>query len=289
MRLPDFFTRKEVVHMPPVRFKATRKRVAVIDALLRTEGQHTLDSISKKLSVTVRTVCRDLAFMKQKMGLPIVHDQNRGYYYALPVAPASLSPDAACRPYATGQASRTFSMETVRRNLEIVHDALYEGRTLTVSLLEAGDVMGAFNIRPYFLSRLRGDLYLFASRTDSDALMNIPISTISRAEPGPEVQEPSPFGEERVRSSGGWIRAGTRHPVTIRVKKTEGWAADLQMCEEQKVERSGRGLVFHFKTDDLEEVRTVVRLLGTGVKVEEPQRLRQGETTAGAMAGIFLV
>ncbi len=275
--------------MPPVRFKATRKRVSIIDALLRAEGPHTLDSISKKLGVTVRTVCRDLAFMKQKMGLPIAHDQNRGYFYALPVAPVSLTPDIACRFYATGPASRTLSMEAVRRNLEIVHDALYESRTLTVSLLGACDTMVACTIRPYFLSRLRGDLYLFASRTDSDALMNIPVSEISRAEPGPEMQEPSPFGEERVRSSGGWIRAGTRHPVSIRFKETTDWAADLQMCEEQEVERSSRGLVFHFRADDLEEVRTLVRLLGPRVKVEEPQRLRPRETGAGAMAGVFLV
>jgi predicted DNA-binding transcriptional regulator YafY len=275
--------------MPPVRFKATRKRVAVIDVLLRAEGRHTLDSISKKLGVTVRTVCRDLAFMKQRMGLPIAHDQDRGYYYALPVAPVDFAADVTCRPYALSPASKTFSMEAVRRNLEIVHHALYEGRTLTVSLLGPRDTMVARNIRPYFFSRLRGDLYLFASRTDSDALMNIPVSTISRAEPGPEMQEPSPFGDERVRSSGGWIRSGTRHHVTIRFKKTEDWVADLQMCEEQKVERSGRGFVFHFKADDLEEVRTVVRLLGTRVMVEEPRRLRPDETSACAMAGVFLV
>lgn len=275
--------------MPPVRFKATRKRVSVIDAILRSEGRHTLDSLSKTLGVTVRTVCRDLAFMKQKMGLPVAHDQTQGYFYALPVAPVNLASNLAARPFAAGPATRVLSLEAVRHNLEIVHDALYKNRTLFVRLLRNDGIKIDYPIRPYFLSRMRGDLYLFAGRTDSHALLNVPVSTILRVEQGPEMDEPSPFGAEKVRSSGGWVRSGTRHTVRLRFKKHEDWASQLQICEDQKVEMSNRGLVFQFGTDDFDDVRRLVRLLGHCVRLEDPDLHLRDEAGAGATAGILLL
>ncbi len=273
--------------MPPIRFKATRRRVAVIDTMLRSEGKHTLDAIARRLNVTVRTICRDLAYMKQKMGLPIAHDPKKGYYYAFPVAPVGQLSGAPAHPLRAASASAGVSMDVIRTNLEAIHDALYQGRRLILTLGRGEEPKEEFGVRPFFLSRLRGDLYLFAARLDSDALINLPIPAISRVEAGPDLEGPSPFGPDKVRPAGGWIRSGIRYRVKLRFKRQAEWARDLQICEDQKLESTPHGLVLRFETDDLDGVRTLVRLLGHWVKVEEPAALRSWEGKAHAIAGFF--
>ncbi len=275
--------------MPPIRFKATRRRVAIIDAVLRSEGKHTLESISGRLGVTVRTTCRDLAFMKQKMGLPVAHDPQRGYYYALPVAPIDQPSRTMSSPLKTGPASGGLPMDVVRRNLEVIHEALYEGRRLILTQGSGDEVTEEFGVRPFFLSRLKGDLYLFAARIESDVLVNLPISTIRRAEAGTHLEGPSPFGADKVRAAGGWVRSGIRYRVSLRFKRQPDWVRDLQICEDQRVESTPRGLFVRFDTDDLENVRALVRLLGRWVKVEEPSALRSAEGKMHAIAGSFFI
>ncbi len=275
--------------MPPIRYKATRRRVAIIDAMLRSEGRHTLEAIAGRLGVTVRTTCRDLAFMKQKMGLPIAHDQRKGYYYAFPVAPVGQTSGALSPPLKAARAPGGVPMDAVRRNLQVIHEALYEGRRLILSREHGDEAKEECIVRPFFLSRLKGDLYLFAACLDSDALVNLPISSISRGEAGARTEGSSPFGPDRVRPAGGWVRSGSRYRVSLRFKRQADWVRELQICEDQKMESTARGLVVRFETDDLEGVRTLVRLLGHWVRVEEPAVLRSWEGKALAIASFFLM
>ena len=253
----------------PERNLATRKRVQAIDGMLRAGGRNTLESMSDRLSVTVRTLCRDLKFMKDEVKLPLAHDRARGYHYAHAVPLLDLLEEAR-EPLQLPEGFLP-QREGLRQDLEVVHEALYGGKALTITLREEGE---AFPFHPYFLSRFRGDWVLFGFRPDSKSLANFPLAFLSEVRPG-EDRFPLPdTGGSPVRQAGGWIRKGRSFRVSLRFRAADARARDLFLTEDQEVREIGGETRIRFTTDSMEDVRRFLYLAGDGVSAEEPSLLR---------------
>jgi len=253
----------------PERNLATRKRVQAIDGMLRAGGRNTLESMSDRLSVTVRTLCRDLKFMKDELKLPLAHDRARGYHYAHAVPLLDLLEEAR-EPLQLPEGFLP-PREGLRQDLEVVHEALYGGKALTLTLREEGE---AFPFHPYFLSRFRGEWVLFGVRPDSHSLANVPLAALSEIRPGEGRFSPPTAGGSAIRQAGGWIRKGRSFRVSLRFGAGSTWARKLFLTEDQEVREIGGETRVRFTTDSMEDVRRFLHLAGDGVSAEEPSLLR---------------
>ncbi len=256
--------------MAPERNLATRKRVQAIDGMLRSGGKNTLESMADRLSVTIRTLCRDLKFMKDELKFPLAHDRLRGYHYAHPVPPPDFFEEAR-EPLHMPEGFLS-PREGLRKDLEIVHEALYGGQALILTLREGDE---AFSFHPYFLSRFRGEWVLFGFRPDTHSLANVPWVALAEIRPGEDRFPPPDTGGSAIRQGGGWIRKGRIFRVSLRFGAGNTWARKLLLTEDQEVsEIGGGGTCIRFTTDSMEDVRRFLNLAGDGVSVEEPSLLR---------------
>ncbi len=259
--------------MAPVKFKSIQKRTLKMDRLLRSEAPNTLASLAESMGVTQRTVCRDLAYMKEELGLPIEHAYGRGYYYALPVPPLEdlegLDPRGAPPPPPVRRNARP-TAET----LEKIHSALYGQKKISASVTRKGEDEGTRVLHPHFLSRVASRLILFAYRPDRRELVNIPVEHLEGVTVLPDKFLDPPLSEVKVKEGEGWIRSGSLYKVSLRFASSLAWARELQLADGQMLEVSGPYTTIRFRTDDLEAVRRLVFFLGDSVMVEEPAILR---------------
>ncbi len=78
---------------PRLDHRSTWQRLCRIDDWIRSGTYPNKQSMARKLGVTVRTVTRDLQFMKEEKGLPIEYDARRyGFYYSKPVQGFAQTP-----------------------------------------------------------------------------------------------------------------------------------------------------------------------------------------------------
>ncbi len=261
------------VIMAPVKFKSVQKRTFKMDRLLRSETPNTLASLAEAMGVTQRTVCRDLAYMKEELGLPIEHAYGRGYYYALPVPPLEdveqIDPRSTPPPPALRKSARA-TAET----LEKIHSALYGQRKISVSVSRQGEDNGTWVLHPHFLSRIASRLILFAYRPERRELVNIHVEQLKGVTVLPDKFLDPPLSDVKVKEGEGWIRSGSLYKVSLRFASSLAWARDLQLADGQVLEVSGPHTTIRFRTDDLEAVRRLVFFLGDSVMVEEPAILR---------------
>ena len=259
--------------MAPVKFKSVQKRTLKMDRLLRSDAPNTLASLAEALDVTQRTVCRDLAYMKEELGLPVEHVYGRGYYYALPVPPLEevqgLDPRNAPPP-----PPQRLNARTTAETLEKIHSALYGQKKISVTLTRKGVSDGAWVLHPHFLSRVASRLILFAYRPDRRELVNIPVEQLEGVTVLPDKFLDPPLSEAKVKEGEGWIRSGSLYKVSLRFASSLAWARELQLADGQVLEVSGPHTTIRFRTDDLEAVRRLVFFLGDSVMVEEPAILR---------------
>jgi predicted DNA-binding transcriptional regulator YafY len=248
---------------------ATRRRVQAIDGMLRSGKKNSLESMAEALSVTVRTLCRDLRFMKDDLKLPVSHERNRGYFYAQPVPYLDFL-EADPEPVRVPEGFRPVR-EGLREDLEVVHDALCEGKALT---LTHPDEEEPFPFHPYFLSRFRGEWVLFGYRPCTGALANLPLSSLREIRSGEGRFPPPELGEGRIRQAGGWIRKGSGFRVGLRFHHRNAWARHLLLTEDQEVREEDGEVRVRFTTHCMEDVTRFLRLAGDGVAVEEPSLLR---------------
>lgn len=255
--------------MAPERYLATRKRVQAIDGMLRAGGKNTLESMAHRLSVTVRTLCRDLRYMKDDLKLPVAHDRLHGYHYAHPVPLLDLFEEA--REPLRMAAGLLPPREGLKQDMEVLHEALYGGKAVTLSLGEEGE---SFPFHPYFLSRFGGEWVLFGFRPDTASLANLPLASLAQIRSREETFPPPAPGERLIRQAGGWIRKGQGFRVSLRFSAGKPWARGLFLTEDQEVRESGGETRIRFTTDSMEDVRRFLHLAGDGVSAEEPSLLR---------------
>ncbi len=208
--------------MAPVKFKSVQKRTLKMDRLLRSDGPNTLASLAEAMGVTQRTVCRDLAYMKEELGLPVEHVYGRGYYYALPVPPLEdmqgLDPRNAPPP-----PPQRLSARTTAETLEKIHSALYGQKKISVTLTREGESDGAWVLHPHFLSRVASRLILFAYRPDRRELVNIPVEQLEGVTVLPDKFLDPPLSEAKVKEGEGWIRSGSLYKVSLRFASSLAW------------------------------------------------------------------
>jgi len=259
--------------MAPIKNKSAQKRASTIDRLLRSDTPNTLASLAEALGVTQRTVCRDLSYMKEEMGLPIEHSYGRGYHYALPVAPLEDLEDRPPRSTPPKRPLRRSSRDTVAI-LEKIHAALYGQKKITVTIAGEGGEDASWVLHPHFLSRVASRLTLFAYRPDRRELVNIPVQSLSKVAVLADRFLDPPLSEIKVKEGEGWIKSGSLYKVSLRFPSSPAWARNLQMADGQVVETTASHITIRFRTDDLEAVRRLVFFLGDTVTVEEPAILR---------------
>jgi len=261
------------VTMAPVKYKSVQKRASKIDRLLRSNTSNTLASLAEALMVTQRTVCRDISYMKEEMGLPIEHSYGRGYHYALPVPPLEDTENRDFRSAPPKRPMRQSSRDTVAI-LEKIHSALYGQKKITVTIAGEGGEDVSWILHPHFLSRVASRLTLFAYRPDRRELVNIPVQNLSKVAVLADRFLDPPLSEIKVKDGEGWIKSGSLYKVSLRFPSSPAWARDLQMADGQVVETTTSHITIRFRTDDLEAVRRLVFFLGDTVTVEEPAILR---------------
>lgn len=259
--------------MAPVKYQSVQKRAGKMDRLLRSNTPNSLASLAEALGVTQRTVCRDLSYMKEKMGLPIEHSYGRGYHYALPVPPLENMENRDPRSAPPKRPMRRSSRETAEI-LEKIHSALYGQKKITVTVDGEGGKGASWVLHPHFLSRVESRLTLFAYRPDRRELVNIPVQNLSKVAVLPGRFLDPPLSEIKVKEGEGWIKSGSLYKVSLRFPSSPAWPRDLQMADGQVVETTASHITIRFRTDDLEAVRRLVFFLGDTVTVEEPAILR---------------
>ena len=243
-----------------------------MDQLIRSGEVLALGELAKELGVTERTLYRDLAHMKNRLGLPIARHPALGYRYTRPVPPLD-SREAVAGPNSAGKGPQAGRPTRLRRLLETLHQALYEHRTVWIAFVDRPEADAGFLLNPLFLSRIRGEVALFGVRPSDGALLNVPTRRLECVRPTLETfEEPIPSGA-KVRESDGWVAAGSRHQVRLRFPAAQEWARDLLVTESQSVEETPEELVLSFRTDDLAGAKLLVCLLGRSVQVEGPPAL----------------
>lgn len=248
-------------------------RVCRLDQLLRSGQVFALRDLARNLAVTERTLYRDLAYMKNTLGLPISRHPAHGYRYTRPVPPLE-SRDTVTGLRAMGQAPQALKPTHLRRLLEAVHGALYERRTVWIALADRREADEGFLLNPLFLSKINGETLLFGVRTSDGALLNLPTRRLEDVRLTPSTFEEPFAGEAKVRESEGWGAPGSLHAVRLRFPSSPQWVRDLLVSEDQSMEESHPALVLSFRTDDLARTAALVKLLGPFVRVEGPPQLQ---------------
>jgi hypothetical protein len=245
----------------------TADRVALIDRLLRGKERVTLALLIDKLGVTERTVCRDLEYMKQKLGLPVSHTVERGYCYSRQV-PDLAEPEPVAGP-ATAP-SLPVRRGRSRRILGTIHEALYGRKQVWIEGAEPTGSTGPFAFHPFFLSKVLGEFLLFGYRPSDGVLMNLPLRYLEDVRLTPQTFESGLAEGPKVRESEGWAGKGATHEVRLLFLPEATWAQDLFFAQGQVVEKASSGLAVRFRTDDLARVDRLAAVLGSKVRVEVP-------------------
>lgn len=252
--------------------KCLRDRLDRMDQLFRSGEALTLARLAAELGVTERTLYRDLAHMKNKLGRPIERHPVNGYRYTRPVPPLEAG-EAVSGPEGSSNAHAAPKPSRLRLFLEIIHRALYEGRSLWVTCAGRAEAGGEFCLDPLYLSRIQGEVVLFGVRPSDEALLNLPVRCLE----GVRAAE-STFGERmpggaRVRVSEGWLPSGVAHEIRLLFPAGVEWARALLVTGDQAEEDGPRGHQIRFRTGDLERAARFILELGPSVRVEGPPAL----------------
>ena len=253
--------------MAPERSRSTRRRVYKIDRILREEPSPTLEGLARLLGVTVRTICRDLDFMRRTLGLTILHSRKRGFHYPDPPPPILEPPENPKE----GRVPAPGSTDPRHREaLEVVHRALYECRSIRLSARWPDGERGEAPLRPFFLSRITGRWWLFGKRTDTGVLVNLPLDAVESAAPAGDITLPSPFPGPKVREEALWTdQRPPRFTVSLKAPAACSWLGHCLLGENQSVGTDPSGsIVVRFETGDLDSVMRLIVLLGGGVRLE---------------------
>jgi biotin operon repressor len=243
-----------------------------MDQLLREGEALTLERLAAELGVTERTVYRDLAHLKNRLGRPIVRHPENGYRYTRPVPPletreAVTGPDGSGNSHTSGKPSR------LRLLVETVHRAVYESRSLWVTCAGRPETSGEFCLDPLYLSRIRGEVVLFSRRRSDGALLNLPLRCLEGARAADSVPGEVPLEGDKVRVSEGWLPSGGPHEIRLMFPRGVEWCRALLVTGDQSEEDGPRGHRICFRTRDLERAARFIRTLGPSVRVEGPPDL----------------
>jgi len=256
--------------MSPMRSSRIDDRVALIDRLLRGQERVTLARLTRELGVTERTVCRDLEFMKERLGLPVQHSAARGYHYARPV-PLLVAREAVAGPISRSKPPTRDGR--LRRLLETIHEALYAQHEIWIETMEGPGPLKPFVLQPFFLSRVLGDLLLFGCRPEDGRLFNLSLRLLEDVRPTGNRFEASLAEGPKVRESEGWGGKGEASEVELFFPPEAHWASSLFFAQNQTGEQTTDGHTVRFRTGDLERVRDLACVLGDRVRVA----VRSGE------------
>jgi biotin operon repressor len=252
--------------------KNLRDRLGRMDQLFRSGEALTLARLAEELGVTERTLYRDLAYMKNKLGRPIERHPANGYRYTRPVPPLE-SGEAVSGPEGTGNAHSAAKPNRLRLWLEILHRALYEGGSLWVTCSGRAEAGGEFCLNPLYLSRTQGEVVLFGVRPSDGALLNLPVACLEGVRAAESASsERVPVGA-KIRASDGWLPSGGPHEIRLLFPAGIEWARALLVTGDQRVEDGSRGHQIRFRTGDLERAARFIRMLGPSVRVEGPPAL----------------
>ncbi|MGC8762343.1 MAG: helix-turn-helix transcriptional regulator [Acidobacteriota bacterium] len=254
--------------MAPQRFAKVQRRVLILDEILRADRPNSLKELADRLGVTIRTVCRDLAHMKEVLHLPVQYQRGHGYRYAHWVPPLA---DPSAFAGKRWDSPRPLGSDSLRRLLETLHGALVERRA--VDFQRSGEREWE-PFHPHFLSRFRGEWTLFGWNPAGRHPASHPLALLQAV----RLREKTfvlPQAEPAVRTRGGWVAPGRSYGVGIRFSSHMPWALDLRICEDQEKETQVGWTAYRFRTDSLEAVRNFLALCPReGVAVEEPSLFR---------------